>query len=417
MNVEHPPTVVTPAPARSAGERPRPLRSTLWACAVLTFFCWSSLASAAETQHRSSADAASRMRPLGGADWPVGDARDYGYDISLLDKVIDRIGLEDGIYSVLLVRGGELVGERYFREGTRTKPHNLKSASKSIVSALVGLSIEDGRLSLDDRVVERLRVSGLKPGREQITVRHLLMMASGLESTSFAAYNAWIASSDWVYGALSRPVVAEPGERFTYSTGNTHLLSALVRNASGRSTRSFAHERLFDPLGIRVAGWETDPRGIHIGGNNIGMTPRDMAKIGELYLRGGVWRGRQIISAQWVSESTRLHIITDHEIYGDYGYHWFTPNGAFRGDFVAVGFGGQYIYVSPRFDAVVVITATLESKGREWESRVLDMIQNGLLSGGAHAMSSNGSEPSAAAADGTAWRSSGQSPDGRLSSR
>jgi len=323
----------------------------------------------------------SRSRPLEDEDWPVADPHDYGYDAALLDDAINRVGREDGVYSVLLVRGGKLIAERYFREGTQAKTHNLKSASKSIISALVGLMIEDGRLALDDLVVERLQVRGLEPGREDITVRDLLIMASGLESTSRQAYNAWIASPDWVKGALAQPVLAEPGERYRYSTGNTHLLSALVREASGRSTRSFADERLFEPLGIDIGGWETDPMGIHIGGNNLAMTPRDMAKFGELYLRGGNWRNRQLVPAEWVNVSTQPHIATDYEIYGDYGYHWFTPRGSFLGDFMAVGFGGQYIYVSPRFDAVVVITATLESKGRTWERRVLDAIQQELLPG------------------------------------
>ena len=316
--------------------------------------------------------------PYAGGDWPTADARDYGYDPQSLSEAVERIGADEGVYSVLLVRGGELIAEQYFREGTRTKIHNLKSASKSIVSTLVGLVIADGALSLEDSVVEVLDVRGVEPDRRAITVRDVLMMASGLESTSYEAYNAWIAGSDWVRGALRQERLDPPGTRYRYSTGNTHLLSALVRRASRRSTRSFAEVRLFDPLDIKVGGWETDPQGIHIGGNNLALTPRDMAKFGELFLRGGRWGDQQVVPAEWVREATRIQIASDHEVYGDYGYQWFVSR-RIPGDFIAVGFGGQYIYVSPAYDSVVVVTSTLESKGREWEHRVFDVIEQDLL--------------------------------------
>ena len=327
----------------------------------------------AETAERAPAFA-----PFPDADWPTADARDYGYDTQRLSQAIERVGAEEGVYSVLLVRGGELIAEQYFREGTRTKVHNLKSASKSIISALIGLVIADGSLALDDSVVQVLDVEGVEPDRSAITVRDVLMMASGLESTSYEAYNAWIAGSDWVRGALRQEWLEPPGTRYRYSTGNTHLLSALVRRAAGQSTRSFAEARLFDPLDVEIGGWEADPQGIHIGGNNLALTPRDMARFGELFLRGGRWGDRQVVPAEWVRESTRIQIAADHEIYGDYGYQWFVSRRV-PGDFMAVGFGGQYIYVSPTYDAVVVITSTLESKGREWEHRIFDVLEQDLL--------------------------------------
>ena len=324
-----------------------------------------------------------RTQPYAGGDWPVADASTLGLDAARLDTGIDRIGQQEGVYGILVVRGGALVAERYFREGSRTKGHNLKSSSKSIVSALIGILIAEDKLSLNDSVVKRLDVRGLDDDRDSITVRDLLRMASGLTSTSYEAYSAWIASSDWVKSALRLPLLDEPGTRYSYSTGNTHLLSALVREASGMSTRSFAEQRLFDPLGIEIHGWETDPRGVHIGGNNLALVPRDMARFGELFLRGGRWNGEngdQLVPESWVRESTSALIDSDHEVYGDYGYQWFVPNSdELKGDFVAVGFGGQYIYVSPRHDTVVVITSTLESKGRAWERQLFEILREDLL--------------------------------------
>lgn len=362
-----------------------------------------------ETSERDAA-----FTPYAGADWPTADARDYGYDPDRLSDAIERIGADEGVYSVLLVRGGELIAEQYFREGTRTKIHNLKSASKSIVSALVGMVIADGSLALDDSVVDVLDVRGVEPDRRSITVRNVLMMASGLESTSYEAYNAWIAGSDWVRGALRQERLDSPGVQYRYSTGNTHLLSALVGRASGRSTRSFAEARLFGPIGIEIGGWETDPQGIHIGGNNLALTPRDMAKFGELYLRGGRWGDQRVVPAEWVRESTRIQIAADHEVYGDYGYQWFVSR-RIPGDFIAVGFGGQYIYVSPAYDAVVVITSTLESKGRAWEQRIFDIIERDLLRADGMRTTSNRDRDDAAYGPAGETRTEAVTPDATAS--
>ncbi len=324
-----------------------------------------------------------RIHPVDDGSWPVEDPRLHGYQAQRLDAAIDQLGREEGVYGVLVVRSGALVAERYFREGTRTKGHNLKSSSKSILSALIGLAIEDGLVSLDHSVIDRLNVRDLPADRQAITVRDVLMMASGLESTSYQAYNEWIASSNWVRGALALPLLSEPGTEYRYSTGNTHLLSALVTAVTGRSTRDYAEERLFGPLGVEIAGWEKDPQGIYIGGNNLALIPRDMARFGQLYLQNGRWHGQQVVPERWVRESTSWKIDAPGEIYGDYGYHWFLPSApAFLGDFVAVGFGGQYIYVSPRYDTVVVITSTLESKGVEWTQRVFRVLEDELLRAG-----------------------------------
>jgi CubicO group peptidase (beta-lactamase class C family) len=171
--------------------------------------------------------------------WSVGAVQEHAADPARLQAAVRQIGAMRGVYGVLVVHRGELVVERYFRDGYREKPHNLKSASKSVLSALVGIAVDEGYLDLDQPLSEILpEARSLEdPRKGAITVRHLLSMTSGLEPTSYETYNEWVAGSDWVRGALELPLVAEPGSLFQYSTGNTHLLSAALAAATGSSTR------------------------------------------------------------------------------------------------------------------------------------------------------------------------------------
>jgi len=304
-----------------------------------------------------------------------------GFDKVQLESAVSDIGRMNGIYSVIVVRNNFLILQQYFREGTRLKPHNLKSATKSVLSALTGIAVDKGYLRLDQPISDFLpQVKHLAdPRKADITVRHLLTMTSGLEPTSYQAYNSWIMNgSDWVRIILNRPLVADPGTKHQYSTGDTHILSAVLTGATRMSTREFAERNLFNPLGITVKGWEIDPQGINQGGNNLSLIPLDMAMFGQLYLDNGSYRNRQIIPKWWVEASTRPNYLGEHEDYGYYGYLWYSrPRGADA--FVAVGYGGQYVYVSPEYKCVIVITSTLESKGREWEKELFGHIQDGIL--------------------------------------
>lgn len=316
----------------------------------------------------------------GGREWSVAALEEHAKQPDHLHRAVAAIGRLDGVYGVLLAHQGELVIERYFREGTRNKPHNLKSASKSVISALVGIAVEEGLLGLEDRIVDVLSSTVALDDlpKRSIRVDHLLGMTSGLAATSYDSYGGWIESSDWVTAALELPMVAEPGTHFQYSTANTHLLSAVLTAATGQSTREYAEEKLFGPMGIEIRGWEQDPKGIYVGGNNLSLTPRDMAKFGQLYLDGGRWGERQLVPRQWVVESTKAGDLGFHEIYGSYGYLWYVDL-VYDGAFLAVGYGGQYIYVSPAHEAVVVVTSTLESKGPEWTSELFELIRIGML--------------------------------------
>lgn len=313
-------------------------------------------------------------------DWQLAPAAEVGLDAERLERAVEEIGALDGVRGVLIARNGRPVTERYFRGSTGRRQHNLKSASKSILSALAGLAVEQGVLDLDQPIADVLpEAAGLDdPRKRKITVRHLLTMTSGLESTSFGNYGSWVASRNWVGAALARPIEAEPGTRFSYSTGNTHLLSATLSRAAGSSTHDFAREHLFAPLGIGHSAWARDRQGVHVGGNNLSLMPRDVLRFGQLYLNRGRWGDRQVVPWQWIDESTRPGLAAPRgrgRIYGGYGYLWWLRGPREKGAYIASGYGGQYIYVSPAENLVVVIISTEVSKGRPWRSDLFGIVR------------------------------------------
>ncbi len=277
-----------------------------------------------------------------------------------------------------MVAAGRTLFEERWDGGGPGDAVNIKSASKSLISALVGIALERGDLaSLNTPVAELLpeAFAGADERKRSITLGHLLSMQSGLESTTGTGYGPWVSSRDWVRHAVARPLVAAPGSEFIYSTGNSHLLSAVLARATGKPTREFAREVLLEPLGIS-ASWSQDPQGTDFGGNELRMTPRALARFGQLYLQGGAWEGRQLVPAAWVAESTSRHAEGWPDRYGAYGYLWWLPPGRPGGAFMAVGYGGQFLYVVPEREMVVVITSTLEGKGAPWDRKLLAMLAN-----------------------------------------
>ena len=316
-------------------------------------------------------------------DWRTATAAEVGLDTKRLERALGQVAELEGLRGILVARHGRLVVERYFGGSAGHRLHNLKSASKSVLSALAGMAIEQGLLNLDQPIADLLpEAADLDDkGKRKITVRHLLTMTSGLESTSFGNYGSWVAARNWVRAALARPLQAEPGTRFSYSTGGTHLLSATLSRAAGRSTHDFAREHLFAPLGIRRSAWARDRQGVHMGGNNLSLLPRDMLKFGQLYLNRGRWNGQQLLPWQWIDESTRPGLVGPRgrgRIYGGYGYLWWLRGHRERGAYIASGYGGQYIYVAPAEDLVVVVTSTEVSKGRGWRGELFGIIREGV---------------------------------------
>lgn len=320
------------------------------------------------------------------APWPVSTAAAQRLDGDRLARGVERLRKIGGVRTVLVARHGEIVAERSFHgDGLNDRPHNLKSASKSLLSALVGIAIERGALSGPDATVGELLPSyaeGLAPEKRAITVGELLSMEAGLRSTSRERYGAWVAHDDWVAAALAEPMVTAPGEEYVYSTGNTHLVSAILTEATGRTTLELAREWLLDPIGAEIAAWERSPEGYYFGGNNLSMTPRDLARLGQLFLQGGRWgegEEAQVVPKRWVEESTAVHASGWPERYGRYGYFWWIPREDPWDSYAAIGYGGQFLYVVPELDMLVVMTSTLEGKGADWDREAFRIFREDLF--------------------------------------
>jgi CubicO group peptidase (beta-lactamase class C family) len=261
--------------------------------------------------------------------------------------------------------------ERYLHGARRDGPANIKSASKSIVSALVGIAIAQGELrSVTQTVGELLpaQARALEPEKRAITLEDLLTMRAGLQSTSFGEYGGWVTSRDWVRDALRRPMVAPTGGAggpMIYSTGSSHLLSAILTRATGTSTHRFADRHLFRPLGVRLRPWTTDPQGIYFGGNEMRLTPREMLAFGALYLHGGrAPDGTQVVPRAWV-DSSWVARTTSPWSGNAYGYGWWRRDVRGRAVHFAWGYGGQFIFVVPSLQLVVVTTSDPSARSRE----------------------------------------------------
>jgi CubicO group peptidase (beta-lactamase class C family) len=290
---------------------------------------------------------------LRGADTPG-----QSYSLEAVGKTAASV---PRLHSLLVSHQGKLVLERYLNGRRPTQPANVKSVSKSVISALVGIAIEQEHIpNIREPIAtyfpELLRSAADAPKRT-ITVEDLLTMRSGLESTSGRNYGAWVTSKNWVRYVLSRQLETPPGVEMEYSTGNSHLLSAILTKATGQSTWQYAQVELAKPLGFSLARWPQDPQGVYFGGNDMLFTPRQLIAFGELYLNRGRQGDRQLIPARWVDES---FVPRGQSDFNDqlYGYGWWMREFADEQAFFAWGFGGQYVFIIPRLQLVVVTTSS-----------------------------------------------------------
>jgi CubicO group peptidase (beta-lactamase class C family) len=286
-----------------------------------------------------------------------------------LAAILDRAQQLEQLETVIVAQRGAILAERGYRGHSTTEPASIMSASKSVLSALVGIAIDKGVLDGIDQPIAPLLEKDLPadpdPRLRQITVGHLLSMQAGLGSTSGPNYGAWVKSRNWVRYTLAQPFEDAPGGRMVYSTGSTHLLSAILTRRTGRSTLELARDWLGPLHGFSIAAWERDPQGIYIGGNLMRMSPRAMLAFGELYRLGGVTPdGTRLLSASWIETSWQKR--TASRWTGDgYGYGWFLRGIGGEDVRYAWGYGGQMIYIVPRLDLTVVMTsATNAPSGR-----------------------------------------------------
>jgi CubicO group peptidase (beta-lactamase class C family) len=288
--------------------------------------------------------------------------------------------------SVLVVRHGVLVFERYYHGATPATYFNLWSVTKSVTSALVGIALGEHTVGGLDQPIGRLLARHLPPRADprlrRATLEQLLTMTAGLPADpTDGTPPSLVHAGDWVRFVLSQHPASTPGARFAYSSDGSHLLSAILADATGQPTLRYAQAKLFGPLGIasdhpfqplfaarnqaayQRAGfaWPTDPQGYHLGFAFLKLTARDLAKFGYLYLKGGAWEGRQVVPAAYVRASTQTHTATGDPHAPGYGYQWWTMTEQGHRGFAAVGLGGQLVEVLPDLDLVVVLTSEVST--------------------------------------------------------
>lgn len=296
-------------------------------------------------------------------------------------EAVDAGQLE--LHSFMYVRHGYIVTEAWWHPYKADMNHVMYSVSKTVTSTAIGFAVAEKLLTIEDKVISFFPDDlppDVSPFLKELSVKHLLTMSAGQETPPVFT----MSDENWIKRYLQVPIVYEPGSVFSYSSYATYMLSAIIQKVSGQSTLEYVTPRLFEPLGIEHAQWETDTQGISCGGWGLRMKTADMAKLGQFYLQKGVWNGKQLLPAAWIEAASAVQIEqvkepTEEQRQHDegaqgYGYQIWRctiPN-AYRAD----GADGQYILVMPDQDAVIAITSRVRNGGR-----ILKLIREYLLPG------------------------------------
>ncbi len=293
--------------------------------------------------------------------WPTATPESQGVDSAQLAAAIEQVCPPRlNIHSLLVVRNGYLIAEAYFFPYDGKQPHDLASVTKSLTATLVGLAVAQGKIkSVQEPMLSFFKgrkFANPDARKERITIEHLLTMSSGLDCAGRGEPALWgmLSAPDDVQYMLDLPVVAEPGATYGYCSGGMHLLSAILTQATGMKTAAFAQKYLFGPLGIRTVNWPRDPQGVNHGFGNLHLLPRDLAKLGLLFLNQGKWGNQQIVPTEWIKAATSSHIKTGGAGTSDYGYGWRVPPPGNAVAFEASGRGGQQLSVLPSKNTVIV---------------------------------------------------------------
>ena len=290
--------------------------------------------------------------------WRASTPEAQGIDSQMLLNMFETIQADKvPVHSVLILRHGYLVCEAYFQPFNKGTQHNLFSTTKSFTSTLIGIAIAEGKIKGVEQKIADIFPDVKMPendlGTKDMTLENVLTMTAGHQADSV---DAVYGSSNWPQTFFSLPFSKKPGEHFLYDSGASHLLAAALLKTTGQNEAVYARKRLFEPLGIGSFPWEKSTEGINTGGWGLRLTPSDMAKFGYLILNKGVWKGKQIVPAEWVEAATQKH---SEGWWGetrgdDYGYQfWMNSFGGFRAD----GFAGQYICILPEKDLIAVFTS------------------------------------------------------------
>ena len=322
--------------------------------------------------------AADDYTPLPEGDWAVSTPVEQGLDPTLVAKLYANAGELETLYGLLVIKNGHLIAEGYFNEGSIEQSYYMASATKSYTSALVGIALDRGCLSsVDQEMIDFFpEFAGQigDPRKERITIRDLLQMRSGLpwEETTPPYMDALFSSRGyWLPFIVEFPLTSDRGTEFGYSNVTSHLLGVIVARACDMDLKSFGQEHLFSPMNAEVGDWRQDADGYYHGSHGISFTARDRAKFGQLYLNGGQYEGKQVVSAEWVRDSLQRYSenidisgwmpgITSRYGYFrglGYGYQWWSAKAGGHRFNYASGHGGNLIILLEKLDMVIVTAA------------------------------------------------------------
>ncbi len=310
---------------------------------------------------------------------PVSTLRKEGIDPKPIGDMLAAIrsGGYTKLDSVLIARNGKLILESYFNGYDRDTMHDTRSSFKSVTSALAGIAVDKGLISDPNQAISSyfpdywsdIQVDIER--KQRISLIHLLTMTAGFDAEESFGIGPFreddmFQSSDWVGFSLDLPMAHDPGTRFSYNSSTTFLIGEIVARAAGESLPKFAKKHLFEPLDIATYCWTLTPKKRAVAQGSFFIRPRDMLKIGQLFLNQGMWKDRRIISARWIEESTKHHMDTLYDSKESqpqrdgYGYQWWTrrARNSIFDHYFASGNGGQRIHVFPRTNMVVVFTGS-----------------------------------------------------------
>ena len=285
-----------------------------------------------------------------------------------VDRLQEEASNVDGLLAIVAQADGRRVLEGYFDGANQDELLHLRSVTKSVISLLIGIAIDQGHLTSVDQTLGEIlgeRVARFGPRKTAVTLEHLLTMSVGLEwneGKDVEVFNRLISARDPVTYYLERPFVAEPGERWAYSSGASHLLSVVLSAVTGMTAAEYARHHLFEALGIRRFRWRQLADGSTSGAAGLQLRPRDTVKLGELLLNGGSWSDRQVVSREWIEASTRPRVETEEGV--DYGYHWWIDRSESTRIWLGLGYAGQTLIVFPEEKVVLQTACRWRSLGR-----------------------------------------------------
>lgn len=324
--------------------------------------------------------------------WTSTSPEEQGMSSAVLNGMMQFIEESNAaIQGLVITRNGYIVKEGYWGYNTEITTRHIFSCTKSFTGALVGIALKEGFLdNVSQKVLTffpELTIGNPDARKEEMTIEHLLTMTTGLD------WNEWNSSYDdpdnmynqmFGFGVnsveffLSLPMVFDPGEHWVYTTGASHVLSAIIQAATGMTTYEFAKQYLFDPLNMTVGSWGMDNQGINNGGTLLYVTPRSMAKLGLLYLNNGIWNDNEIMTEEYVAQSFAPHANATL-LSTNYGYQWWVnPE---EGVCSAIGSQGQYIHVIRKYNVVVAITANADEPGEDVSDDILRYVQDSIMTG------------------------------------